>query len=65
MQAFELRKKSIDELRALLREGQVRREAAALAIHQKKQKNVRELRTLRRDIARVQTIIAERGRQAP
>lgn len=59
MKPLELRKKSADELVRLLAEWTGKREEIALAIRQKKQKNVKELRELRRDIARVRTIIRE------
>ncbi|OHA08312.1 MAG: 50S ribosomal protein L29 [Candidatus Sungbacteria bacterium RIFCSPLOWO2_01_FULL_60_25] len=59
MKPVDLRKKSPAELAALLREWAAKREELALAIRQKKQKNVKELRELRRDIARAKTIIRE------
>lgn len=62
MQPFELRKKSTAELRLLLRDEELRRESVALAIRQKKHKNVRELRMIRQNIARVRTLLAERAR---
>jgi len=61
MMAIELRKKSSDELRTLLRERQLRRDDLSAALHQKKAKNVKELREVRKDIARIMTIINEQG----
>lgn len=59
MKAIELRKKSRDELETLLRETLLRREEAAFSIRQKKTKNVKALRALRRDVARIRTLIKE------
>ena len=59
MKAIELRKKSRDELEILLRETLLRREEAAFSIRQKKTKNVKALRALRRDVARIRTLIKE------
>lgn len=59
MKPSELRKKSPDELRSLLREELLRRESATLALRQKKAKNVKELRIVRKDIARIHTILQE------
>jgi len=59
MKAIELRKKSPDELRALLRERQLRGEELREAVRQKKVKNVKELRGVRKDIARIMTLINE------
>ena len=56
MKAIELRKKSSDELRALLREKTLRREELILMLRQKKAKNVKELRDVRKDIARILTV---------
>ena len=57
MKAIELRKKSVDELRSLLRDKLLQREGIALALAQKKAKNVKELRFLKKDIARIKTIM--------
>lgn len=59
MKPLELRKKSREELARLIAEWNAKRDELALAIRQKKQKNVKELRELRRDIARAHTIIRE------
>lgn len=59
MKPLELRKKSAEELSRLIAEWSGKREELALAIRQKKQKNVKELRALRRDIARAHTILRE------
>lgn len=59
MKAIELRKKSPQELETLLRETLLHREEAAFSIRQKKAKNVNALRALRRDIARIRTLIRE------
>jgi len=59
MKPQELRKKSAEELSLLIAEWTGKREELALAIRQKKQKNVKELRGLRRDIARAHTVIRE------
>ena len=55
MRAIELRKKSTDELAGLLRERLLRREELGPLLRQKKSKNVKELRAVRRDIARILT----------
>ena len=59
MKAIELRKKSRDELEILLRETLLRREETAFSIRQKKTKNVKALRALRLDVARIRTLIKE------
>lgn len=59
MKPLEMRKKSAEELSSLIAEWNGKREELALAIRQKKQKNVKELRELRRDIARARTILRE------
>lgn len=56
MKALELRKKSPEELSALLRECEMRREELILLLAQKKAKNVKELRGVKKDIARIKTI---------
>ncbi|RJQ36011.1 50S ribosomal protein L29 [Candidatus Parcubacteria bacterium] len=62
MKPVELRKKSAGELADLLRERQVRREELVLLLGQHKAKNVKELATVRRDIARIKTILAQQPR---
>lgn len=59
MKAIELRKKSSDELRSLEREFAIRRETLELLLHQKKLKNVKEISGVKKDIARIKTILAE------
>lgn len=59
MKAIELKRKSADELRDLLREQLLRREELLLARAQKKAKNVHELGQVRRDIARIHTVIRQ------
>ena len=59
MKPIELRKKSADELKALLGERAVRREELVLLSRQHKAKNVKELAAVRRDIARIKTILVE------
>lgn len=59
MKALELRAKPPQELATLLREREVRRDELAGLIRQQKVKNVRELRLLRSEIARIYTIIHE------
>ena len=56
MKALELRKKSPQELNALLRECEMRREELILLLAQKKAKNVKELYGVKKDIARIKTI---------
>ncbi|OHA08976.1 MAG: 50S ribosomal protein L29 [Candidatus Sungbacteria bacterium RIFCSPLOWO2_01_FULL_59_16] len=57
MKAVLLRKKSAEELRAFLREKRLRREELELDIRQKKAKNVKEIREVRKDIARILTLL--------
>lgn len=57
MKAVELRGKSAGELKALLNERRLRREELMLALAQKKAKNVKELRGVKKDIARILTIL--------
>ncbi len=57
MNAVELRKKSAEELRALLQERRLRHEELIVGLHEKKVKNVKEIRGVRKDIARIQTLL--------
>ena len=57
MKAVELRKKSEDELKNLIQEKLFRREELILMSRQKKVKNVKELSLVRKDIARIMTIL--------
>lgn len=59
MKAIELRKKSAGELTTLLREKSLRREELEVMVHQKKVKNTKELWAVRKDIARIQTLLHE------
>ena len=59
MKAIERRKKGKEELATLLGEKQLRQEEIVLALHQKKQKNLKELHLVKKDIARIKTIIRE------
>lgn len=59
MKAAELRKKTKDELQVLLREKLLKREDLVLAVHQKKARNVKELHSVRKDIARIYTILGK------
>ena len=57
MKAIELRKKSRNELLAFARELMLRSEELAVGLKQKKVKNVKELRQVRKDMARILTIL--------
>lgn len=59
MKAGEFRKKSRDELSALFRELMLRREELTIGLKQKKIKNVKELRQVRKDLARILTILQQ------
>ena len=56
MKAHELRQKSPEELKSLLREKQERADTLYLLIRQKKTKNVKELAGIKKDIARILTL---------
>jgi len=60
MKADELRQKSIDELRKLLEKERIDVEKLMLGLLQKKEKNTVKAKTLRADIARINTIISEK-----
>jgi ribosomal protein L29 len=60
MKADELRQKSIDELKRTLEKQKVDIEKLMLDIIQKKEKNFMKAKTLRADIARINTIILEK-----
>ena len=62
LRALELRKKSTGELASLLKEKLLRREELTLLDRQKKTKNVKELGGVRREVARIKTILRQ-GRQ--
>ncbi|MDP3727556.1 MAG: hypothetical protein Q8R35_02860 [bacterium] len=57
MEASELRKKSKDELLGLRRAGRIAREELELGIRQKKVKNVKELRGVKKDNARIEMLL--------
>lgn len=57
MKALELRKKSKEELQSFLKEKLLEREEASLLIRQKKARNVKGLRGIKKDIARAKTIL--------
>lgn len=57
MKAIELRKMPAHELHALLKEQFLRREELTEALARKQSKNVRELRAVKRDIARIRTVL--------
>ena len=57
MNATQLRQKSKEELSALLRERQERFDMLPGLMREKKVKNVKERRAVRKDIARILTIV--------
>ena len=59
MKARELRQKSREDLKELLEEKKRRRDELFGALREKKAKNVKELRGVRRDIARILTVMGE------
>ena len=61
MKAAELRQKAHDELKELLHDYEKRRDAFRFEASRKKMKNVRELRELKKDIARIQTLLVEKN----
>ena len=54
----ELRQKSHEELMGLMREKKLRIDELHFLLHQSKVKNVKEIAALKKDIARVQTVIS-------
>lgn len=60
MKAVELRKKTEQELADLLEEKKIRREELIPLLREKKTKNVKELLGIKKDIARILTLIAEK-----
>ena len=60
MKIAELRKKSQEELRGLLREKRIRADELQFLLRQKKVKNVKELAGLKKDIARALTLLREK-----
>jgi ribosomal protein L29 len=61
MKAVELRAKPSLDLSTILRERLLRREELVQATVQRHVKNVKELRAVRKDIARLHTLLHERG----
>lgn len=57
MKIAELKQKSQEELESLLRENKFRVDELRFLIHQKKVKNFKEMGVLKKDIARIQTIL--------
>ena len=57
MRAKELRQKSKEDLRTLLRERQDRADALPALLREKKVKNVKELYAAKKDIARILTLL--------
>ncbi|MEK7099033.1 MAG: 50S ribosomal protein L29 [Patescibacteria group bacterium] len=60
MKTIEMRQKSKEELGALLAEKRQKVLILRSLMHEKKVKNVRELLAVRKDVARVLTILAEK-----
>jgi len=63
MKAEELRKKTLAELHALLKEKRERLYYLRVELSQGKNKNLKEYRQTKKDIARILTIINERRHQ--
>jgi len=59
MKAAELRQKSSEDLKELLEEKKKRRDQLVEFLREKKAKNVKEIRGVRRDIARILTVARE------
>lgn len=60
MKALELRTRSRQELEDMVRELKEKSEALRYDIQRKKLKNVKELGRVRRDIARIMTVMSEK-----
>ena len=60
MKALELRNKSKEELREMARDLKEKSEAVRYDVLRKKAKNVKELGQVRRDIARIMTVLNEK-----
>jgi len=63
MKAKELRQKTIEDLRKLERELRERLRGLRFDLASGKVKNVRELREVKKDIARILTVIREKEKQ--
>lgn len=61
MKMNELRQKSNEELMGLMREKQSRIDDLHFLLRQSKVKNVKEIAALKKDIARVQTLISSQA----
>lgn len=57
MKIVELRQKSKEELQELLQEKRTRADELRPLLHQKKVKNVKELSGVKKDIARIMTLL--------
>lgn len=57
MKASELKSKSINELKNLIREKRERVDELKFMLRQKKTKNVKELAAVKKDIARILTVM--------
>ena len=57
MKAHELREKSSEELHSMLREKQEHADSLRFLLAQKKVKNVKELAGIRKDVARILTVL--------
>ncbi|RJR32030.1 50S ribosomal protein L29 [Candidatus Parcubacteria bacterium] len=62
MDIKEIRNKSKKELQSLLLENQGKLRDLKFKIFQKQQKNLREIRTVKKTIARIMTVIKEGGK---
>lgn len=63
MKASELRKKGIDELEKLLQEKRKKLFELKLNLTSRKLKNFNEIKETKRDIARILTILREKGKK--
>lgn len=59
MKIVEFRKKTREDMAALLEEKRRRKEELVGLLREKKTKNVKELREVKKDIARISTLLAE------
>lgn len=57
----ELQGKNAEELRTLLRDGREKLQKLQMSVHQGQHKNVRDLRTHRRHIGRLLTLIRQKS----
>lgn len=63
MKAEELRKKTIEELEKILREKRKKLFELKLSLSSRKLKNFNEIKDTKRDIARILTILREKGKK--